>query len=189
MSDLHLFWCYLRWWVLVLCTENRDNQLLPSCLIQNLLLVYLFYIFEDFLPPPFFFSNAIINIYIFSVILDSRHFLDPYEFSAPVVPGNKLYCQNKEHDNATYLVGTLKIIAVIWSIHLFSLTQPVTCTSSQGCGTGLPDLLGRAADSQPANGVALLLWLLTHLQLGADPWPCRHQAAGTVPCPDTSLRV
>lgn len=139
--------------------------------------------------PPLFFSNAIINIYIFSVILDSRHFLDPYEFSAPVVPGNKLYCQNKEHDNATYLVGTLKIIAVIWSIHLFSLTQPVTCTSSQGCGTGLPDLLGRAADSQPANGVALLLWLLTHLQLGADPWPCRHQAAGTVPCPDTSLRV
>lgn len=28
----------------------------------------------------------------------------------------------------------LKIITVIWSTYLFSLTQPVICTSSQGCG-------------------------------------------------------
>lgn len=62
-------------------------------------------------PTFFFFFNAIININ-FSVIPDSRCFLDPYEFSAHVVPGNKLYCHNKEHGNATCLVEALKIIAV-----------------------------------------------------------------------------
>lgn len=53
-SDLHLSWCYLRWLVLVLCTEKVENQLHPFYLHQDLLLVLPFYIFENFLSIPLF---------------------------------------------------------------------------------------------------------------------------------------